>query len=99
MIWLTANPRAHVYSFDLNRWPITDVMVNYIKERFPERFNITFGDSTKTLPEFHRQNLDVKCDLVVIDGTWPQARRMKSKYFPADGAAKTYNIFVYDIPD
>ena len=68
MVWLLANPDAHVYSFDLNRWPLTRVMADYIKQRFPDRFNITYGDSVKTLPEFQRQNPDVKCDMMSVDG-------------------------------
>ena len=43
-------------------------MAEYIKRRFPDRFNYTFGDSTQTVPEFQRQNPDVKCDMISVDG-------------------------------
>ena len=95
MIWLTANPRAHVYSFDLNRWPITEVMANKVKERFPGRFNITFGDSTKTLPEFHRQHPEVKCDFISIDGghTAPVSRADLESFHPMSSFK---NLLYYD---
>ena len=43
-------------------------MAKYLKNRFPGRFNITYGNSTETLPEFRRQNPEVKCDLAITDG-------------------------------
>ena len=68
LLWLLANPNVKVYSFDLNRNKCTAPMADYLMNRFPDRFNITYGDSTKTLPAFHRQNPDVKCDLIIVDG-------------------------------
>ena len=68
LIWLLANPNAKVYSFDINRFPCTEPMADYLKKRFPDRFTITYGDSTQTLPAFRRQNPDVKCDLIIVDG-------------------------------
>ena len=68
LLWLLANPSAKVYSFDLGRHPCTAPMADYLKKRFPDRFTITFGNSTETLPRFRRENPDVKCDLMIIDG-------------------------------
>ena len=67
-MWLLANPNAKVYSFDLGYYPCSRPMADYLKNRFPGRFTITFGDSTKTLPIFMRENPDVKCDLISVDG-------------------------------
>ena len=68
LLWLLANPSLKVYSFDLNTHPCTAPMAEYMKKRFPDRFTITFGDSTETLPVFRRDNPDVKCDLMIADG-------------------------------
>ena len=43
-------------------------MVDYFKKRFPDRFTMTFGDSTETLPAFRREHPDVKCDMTIADG-------------------------------
>ena len=66
--WLTINPRAKVYSFDIGRHAYSKPMAQHIRRLYPGRFNITWGDSRKTLPEFRRQHVDVLCDLVIIDG-------------------------------
>ena len=68
LIWLLANPDAKVYSFDLGHYPCSRPMAKYLRKRYPDRFTITFGDSTETLPVFVRQNPDVKCDLISVDG-------------------------------
>ena len=68
LLWLLANPNVKVYSFDLNRNKCTAPMADYLKKRFPDRFTITFGDSTETLPAFRRENPDVKCDMTIADG-------------------------------
>ena len=68
LIWLLANPNVKVYSFDLNRHPCTAPMADYIRKRFPDRFTITYGNSTETLPAFRRENPDVKCDMSIADG-------------------------------
>ena len=62
--------------------------MEYLQRVFPGRLNVTWGDSTLTLPEFHRKNPSVKCDLLIVDGghTYPIAqsdfdifRRMSNK--------------------
>ena len=68
LIWLLANPNAKVYSFDLNEHPCTALMADYLKNRFKDRLNITFGNSKETLPVFRRANPDVKCDFIIVDG-------------------------------
>ena len=68
LIWLLANPQAHVYSFDINLHSLTQPMAEYIQERVPWRHHITYGDSVETLPEFRRQNPEVKCDVAITDG-------------------------------
>ncbi|KAK2150229.1 hypothetical protein LSH36_417g04010 [Paralvinella palmiformis] len=66
--WLTINPNAHVYTFDIGVHRYAKPMAKYIRSLHPERFTITWGDSRKTLPAFHRQHPEVSCDLIVIDG-------------------------------
>ena len=68
LIWLLANPNVKVYSFDLNRHPCTAPMADYLKNRFQGRLDVTYGNSTETLPVFRRENPDVKCDYIIVDG-------------------------------
>ena len=43
-------------------------MAEFMSKRFPGRFFVHFGDSTKTVPEFIRSNPDYRCDLLYVDG-------------------------------
>ena len=67
LTWLEANPNLVVYTFDINHWKYTEVMVNYLKAKYPRRLNSCFGDSTVTLP-LVSANTDIKCDVAVVDG-------------------------------
>ena len=67
-LWLSANPNLRVYSFDIGVHKYAKKMANHLQSQFPNRLNVTWGDSTKTLPTFRSNHLDVKCDLVIIDG-------------------------------
>ena len=63
-----AKPDSRVYSFDLGKHSCSLHMVNYLQKRFPGRLNITWGDSTVTLPKFHELHPTVMCDIVSVDG-------------------------------
>lgn len=67
-VFLTANPQARVVSFDLVEHGYTKVAKEIVDKRFPGRHTLIAGDSTKTVPEFVRQNPDVRFDLFFIDG-------------------------------
>jgi hypothetical protein len=43
-------------------------MAEHIKNLYPGRFHITWGDSVKTLPDFRRKYPNVTCDVIIIDG-------------------------------
>ena len=67
--WLEINPTAHVYSFDLDFHAYSRPMANHIRKLHPDgRFHITWGDSMKTLPEFHQKYPNITCDVMIIDG-------------------------------
>jgi predicted O-methyltransferase YrrM len=68
LLFLLANPDAHVYSFDDARYDVTMPAVKFLANKFPKRFTFIQGDSQKTLPEFRTQYPGVKCDLAVVDG-------------------------------
>ncbi|CAK9061779.1 Tubulin epsilon chain (Epsilon-tubulin) [Durusdinium trenchii] len=65
--WLLRT-KAQVYSFDLGDHPYARPAAMWLSNRFPGRLNMTWGDSLATVPEFHRHNPDVKCELIFIDG-------------------------------
>lgn len=66
--YLTANNRIVVNSFDLGRHPYAYVMSEYLRNIFPSRFFIHFGNSTQTIPKFIRANPGFRCDLMFVDG-------------------------------
>lgn len=68
LLWLLANPRARVLSFDILEHPYAVRGAQFLHERFPSRFHLTAGDSTKTLPAFAAAHPDVRCDLILVDG-------------------------------
>src|SRR6218665_3492234 len=66
--YLTANSRVVVNSFDLGRHPYAYPLSEYLRNLFPSRFFIHFGDSTQTIPNFIRANPGFRCDLMFVDG-------------------------------
>lgn len=58
----------HVYSFDIGEHDYAHQAAKWIDQQFPGRHTVTWGDSTKTIPQFARDNPQVKCDLVLVDG-------------------------------
>ncbi len=67
-LWLNSKPDVRVFSFDLGQHSYTRPAALVLQKMFPGRLNVTFGDSTKTLPDFTKKHPDVACDIVVIDG-------------------------------
>ena len=63
--WLTAKPDLKLYSFDIGG-KLPEKMGRALEKLFPDRFKLTIGDSTKTVPLWIEQG--VKCDIVFIDG-------------------------------
>ena len=66
--FLEANPKAQVYSFDIGEYDYVKPAKKYINELFPDRHNLIFGDSLKTVPKLHGSNPELKFDLIFIDG-------------------------------
>lgn len=66
--FLNASPITQVISFDLVEHGYTMVAKKLVDANFPGRHTLIKGDSTKTVPEFKRQNPDIAFDLVFIDG-------------------------------
>ncbi len=66
--FLTAGPQTQVVSFDLGEHGGTKVAKRLVDKRYPARHTLIYGDSTKTVPEFKKQNPDLRFDLVFIDG-------------------------------
>ncbi len=65
-----ANSNANVYSFDIG-----DHFHQYLKygkqfinTKYPNRHTLIFGDSTKTVPTFIKNNQHIKFDIIFIDG-------------------------------
>ncbi|ELU16831.1 hypothetical protein CAPTEDRAFT_196905 [Capitella teleta] len=68
LIWLTAKNGTKVYSFDLGNHGYAKTMAQHLQSQYPGRLTVTWGDSTKTLPEFRKSHPEVTCDLIIVDG-------------------------------
>ncbi|MCA9335131.1 class I SAM-dependent methyltransferase [Candidatus Saccharibacteria bacterium] len=66
--FLYANPDATVVSFDLGEYDYGPPAKDIIDEEFPGRHELIFGDSTKTVLEYHAAHPEEKFDLIFIDG-------------------------------
>jgi len=66
--WLSPKPGIKLFSFDLGAHSYTRPRAAFLQKEFPGQITITLGDSSKTVPAFHRDHPDVKCDSVVVDG-------------------------------
>lgn len=95
LIWLTANVDAEVYSFDMGEHEYAKKMAKHLQNKYPGRLMVTWGDSTKTLPQFKRDHPEVNCDLIVVDGghTVPVAT---ADFSNLRNLASDTNIVVFD---
>jgi predicted O-methyltransferase YrrM len=67
--WLLhSNPHAHVYTFDLGEHEYSKPAAEFLEETFSGRLTAIWGDSTETLPAFHRRHSGIKCNLMFVDG-------------------------------
>jgi predicted O-methyltransferase YrrM len=66
--FLSANPEASVYSFDLCQFEYSVPAKQHIDSLFPGRHKLITGDSTTTVPEFGRTSPGTNFDLIFVDG-------------------------------
>jgi hypothetical protein len=63
---------AHWWGFDLRdtAWgDRTEIATNLLEKLSPGRTTMTWGSSVRTLPAFAKSNPEVRCDLVLVDGS------------------------------
>ena len=72
--FLSAAPDTRVVSFDLGEHRYSRVAKKLIDKKFPNRHTLINGDSTKTVPDYHAKNPDLRFDLVFIDGRSEERR-------------------------
>jgi hypothetical protein len=63
-----AQSGAALYEFDSGEHSYAKAAADFLVSKFPKRFNLIWGDSKHSLPEFASQHPDVQCDLIIIDG-------------------------------
>ena len=72
--YLLANYRGKGYDvryvgFDLGRTPYSKVGAGFLMTLFgEEKFEVTWGDSTKTLPRYMDDHPELVCDGIMVDG-------------------------------
>ena len=72
LYWLASSNKTSLVSFDMGFHDYAKVMANYMSSAYPGRFQIVWGDSTKTVPEFIKllqsSGNMLSCDVIVVDG-------------------------------
>jgi predicted O-methyltransferase YrrM len=58
----------HFVSFDIEQYKYTRCAVNFLQQKYGERFTYIKGDSVKTVPAYHTIYPDQTFDLIYIDG-------------------------------
>ena len=66
--YLQANPSLTLVSFDIGKFSGVYVGKKYIDEEFPGRHTLIIGDSTKTVPQYIKDNPGKTFDYIFIDG-------------------------------
>ncbi len=65
---LSANPTAHLTSFDIGRVKAMQYGKEYIDATYPGRHTLILGDSTQTVMQFKLDNPNKRFDVIFIDG-------------------------------
>lgn len=68
LLYLLANNESHITVFDICEHKYTIPCFEYLQSLFPNRLTLYSGDSVETVPLFYKNNIDVKFDLIHIDG-------------------------------
>lgn len=68
LLMLVANPDLKVVSFDMGSHEYAHASHAYLRDRYPGRLEVFWGDSRASVPEFHAQNPDRRFDIVIVDG-------------------------------
>jgi predicted O-methyltransferase YrrM len=67
-IFLSSNPLVNIVSFDIGEHDYVQLGKKFLDEKYPNRHKLIIGDSTKTIPEYIKNNSSYKFDLIFIDG-------------------------------
>lgn len=67
-VFLAAKPDTTVVSFDLGEYDYVQLAKEIIDTEFPGEHELIIGDSTVTVPAYHKAHPELKFDLIFIDG-------------------------------
>lgn len=68
LLYLLANNESHITVFDICEHKYTILCFEYLQSLFPNRLTLYKGNSIETIPLFYEKNIDIKFDLINIDG-------------------------------
>lgn len=67
LFWLNLNRKLKYYGVDICEHKYTNIAANFLKDKFPNRFEFYKGDSNLVVPTLP-DKVSEKIDLIVIDG-------------------------------
>lgn len=68
LLYLLSNSESKLTIFDICEHRYTIPCFEYLQKKFPNRLKMFVGNSTDTIPDFQRNNPEVRFDLIHIDG-------------------------------
>lgn len=89
---------ATVYEFDLGEYEYARKGEAFLAELYPERLQVIWGDSTKTMPTFIKEHPEVKCEIMVVDGGHSLDVAVSDIYSFSEMASEDHVLIVDDTP-
>lgn len=87
------------YSFDIGRHDYSHSIASYLQESvFGNRLTTIWGDSLIAVPNFFKENPDVRCDVILVDGGHSYEQAMSDLFYFSRAASPTNVIIVDDAP-
>jgi predicted O-methyltransferase YrrM len=67
-VFLQNNPTLTLTSFDLGEHAYVSTAKEYIDMTYPNRHSLILGNSTETVPQYHKDHPEATFDVIFIDG-------------------------------
>ena len=97
LFWLAGNNKTKLTSFDIGMHSYSKPMSDFLHSLYPQRFNIFWGDSGITVPEFWKQNnSSFRCDIIVIDGSHQYDDALADLCNMRPGSRSPYHLLIVD---
>jgi len=96
LLFLLAHPTVKLHCFDNCRHPYTKPCFNYISDNFPGRIKLIEGNSVEKLSDYKKQNPELICDIVHMDGNHDDLSTVNGDFFHCLSFVNFKNILIFN---